>query len=119
VDKLANRPEGKTSPNALPYISLVPLNEIIGKVFLREPYTKEVMEEYQKLISAFGGEFEVLMETPISEIAKISPKVAEGIQRVREGKIKVLPGFDGEFGEVQIFKEESEELKKPDQKTLF
>jgi len=120
VDSLADRPEGKTPQNALPYISLVPLNEIIGKAFLREPYTKEVMEEYQKLISVFGSEFEVLMETPIEEIAKISPRVAEGIKKAREGKINVIPGFDGEFGKVQIFEEVSEEESpKPDQKTLF
>lgn len=119
VDSLADRPEGKIPQNALPYISLVPLNEIIGKAFSREPYTKEVMGEYQKLISTFGSEFEVLIKVPIEEIAKVSPKVAEGIQKVRTGKINVIPGFDGEFGQVQIFESAPEESKKPDQKTLF
>lgn len=121
VDSLADRAEGEKSPNALPYISLVPLNEIIGKMFSKEPYTRAVTEEYQKLVLAFGNEFKVLIETPIEEIAKISPEVAKGIQKIREKKIKVLPGFDGEFGKVQILNEDEDEdkIKKPNQETLF
>ena len=90
-------------------------------MFSKEPYTRAVTEEYQKLVLAFGNEFKVLIETPIEEIAKISPEVAKGIQKIREKKIKVLPGFDGEFGKVQILNEDEDEdkIKKPNQETLY
>ena len=71
------------------------------------------------MILAFGSEFEVLMETPIEEISQVSPEVAEGIKKIREKKIKVLPGFDGEFGKVQILEEEEDKIKKSNQETLF
>ena len=33
------------------------------------------------------------------------PEIAEGIRRVREGKVRVEPGYDGEYGKIQIFEE--------------
>ena len=46
------------------------------------------------------------------------PLLAEAIRRMRHKEIDVLPGFDGEYGQVKIFKaQEREQLQ--GQKTLF
>ena len=119
VDELADRKEGEKPESVIPFISLVPLAEIIQKAFLLSSSgSVKVQEEYQRLINNFGSEFKILLDTEVKDIAEISPEVAEGVQNVRERKIKVIPGYDGEFGEVQIFGEE-EEKEKYQQETLF
>ena len=46
----------------------------------------------------------VLLEAPGEEIARSSlPVIAEGVRRVREGKLVIEPGYDGEFGTVHVF----------------
>ena len=43
---------------------------------------------------------------------------AEGIKRLRQGKVERTPGFDGEYGKIFLF--QSEELEGPDgQMSLF
>lgn len=118
VDELADREEGFAPKGAHSFKKLVPLVEIISKALSQaSTSSKMVNEEYQRLINHFTNEFEVLLFRPIEEIDKVSPKVAEGIKRVREGKIEVMPGFDGEYGEVNIFN--TKETKELDQKRLF
>jgi len=61
-----------------------------------------------------------LLETPIETIAKLVPDtlIAEGIRRVREGKLEILPGYDGIFGTVKIFGTE-DRPKKSSQASLM
>jgi len=118
VDTLADREEGFTPTKARPFNKIVPLVEIIAEIFSQTtPTSKIVNEEYQRLINYFGNEFEILLNVPIEEIIKISPKVGEGVKKIRRGEIKIIPGYDGEYGKVQIFNREEE--KKINQKTLF
>ena len=46
------------------------------------------------------------------------PDIAEGIIRVREGKVHIEPGYDGEYGKIEIFKE-GEQQYITSQKSLF
>jgi len=99
----------------------VPLEEIIKEALNQNSISKIVEEEYQKLIENFSSEMNILLEVPIEDLKKIAhPLVAEGIKRVREGKVFISPGFDGEYGKVSIFKEEKQKQKeKMGQETLF
>ncbi len=98
----------------VPYKSLVPLKEILAEVFDCGVNTKAVAAEYQALMKQ-DNEFNVLLARDL-ETLKTWPKVKEGIQRVRAGKIIIEPGYDGEYGKVQVFSKEERGIK---QKSLF
>ena len=119
VKELADRAEGFKPEGAVPFKSLVPLEEIIADVLGQGKDTKEVDKEYQNLIKTFGSEFNVLLNIPKEELEKTSlPEIGEAIIRVREGKVFKEPGYDGVYGKIRIFsKEERKKLSKQD--TLF
>lgn len=106
VMQLADRPEGFKPENAIPYKSLVPLDQIIGDALDMGVSSKAVQRRYVELINRFGNEFNILLNAEKSEIENASsPEIAEGVIRVREGKLKIEPGYDGEYGKVKIFNE--------------
>ncbi|OHA09111.1 MAG: DNA helicase UvrD [Candidatus Sungbacteria bacterium RIFCSPLOWO2_01_FULL_59_16] len=120
VEALADRPSGAKPPNAIPFKRMVPLDEIIGGAFGVGESSKKVKAEYHRLVSTFGSEFAVLLEAPPSDLKSAAPpEVAEGITRVREGRIRIEPGYDGEYGRVSIFDEAERSRFAPGQTSLF
>jgi uncharacterized protein (TIGR00375 family) len=104
VEELADRPEGAKPSLVIPFKHLVPLEEIIAEALGMLPGAKKVDAEYQLLIKKFGNEFNILLEASQLELqAATLPEIAEGISRVRDGKVIIDPGYDGVFGKVRIF----------------
>ena len=107
VEELADRPVGGRPDLVIPYKNLVPLDEIIAESFGMGVTAKKVKDEYQKLVEAIGSEFAVLVDSSRAELeAATKPEIAEGVMRVREGKLVIEPGYDGEYGKIKIFGEE-------------
>jgi len=113
VEKLADRPNGFKPKDAPVYHSLIPLSEIIAETLKVGPNTKAVGSEHQKLLANLGNELRILMESPLADIEKAgSPSISEAISKMREGKVHIAPGFDGEYGKIKIFQEvEKKETK--------
>lgn len=118
VEMLATRPSGEKPPGRPGFRSLVPLQEIIADVFGVSATSKRVQETYQSMLANLGPEFPILLDLPIPDIQKkTDARIAQAIANVREGKVTIDPGFDGEFGKVSVF----DHTPKPDtgQQSLF
>jgi len=125
VEELADRPVDFKPEEAIGYIHLLPLSEIIATVLgANYPGTQKVWDIYNPLVARFGDEYTVLIDAPKEEISQIvDPRIAEAIVRVREGKVKVTPGYDGVYGQLVLFEEkegkkERLEPEKPKQRSL-
>lgn len=104
VDELADRDAMKVAGKKIPYRSIVPLKEIIADVFVvASTSSKRVADEYDRLTSCVGNEFDILLAKDAAEIAKEStnPRIAEAILRVRQGNVRLVSGYDGIFGTVR------------------
>jgi len=104
----------------------LPLSEIISTVLgVSYPSVKKVWDVYNVLIERFGNEYNVLIDVSKEDMAKIvDPKIAEAIVRVREEKVKIVPGYDGVYGQLILFenRQEKKELPLPQgkrQQSLF
>lgn len=119
VLQLADREEGYQKENGKPFESMVPLPEVIAASTGYSAASKKVQAQYEELLKKLGPEFEILREIPVEDIRRAGGYlVAEGIRRLREGRVERRPGFDGEYGTIKLF--ESGEIQTPDgQMSLF
>jgi PHP family Zn ribbon phosphoesterase len=107
VEDLADRIEGFIPASVKHFESLVPLQEIIAASIGATTASKKVKEKYSDLIHNLGPELFILREAQISDIEfKAGPLIAEGIRRIRTGKVKVQPGYDGEYGKIKILEKD-------------
>ena len=103
VESLADREEGFVPPSARHFESLIPLREVIAASVGLTAASRKVESQYGDLIRSLGPELFLLREARPGDIELAAgPLVAEGIRRLRAGKVEVLPGFDGEYGKIKI-----------------
>jgi DNA helicase-2/ATP-dependent DNA helicase PcrA len=107
VEKLADRAAGEGRENKIPFRSLIPLNEVIADVLGLGVSSLKVHNEYEKLIETIGSEFKVLMDADYEDLKRASSSdIAEAVIGVRERKVELIPGYDGEYGKIKIIKGE-------------
>ena len=105
VTELADRPLGYRPNTAISFKKVIELDKIIAEALnIKSRNSKSVQAEYHRLISYFGNEFSVLLDVRLEELKKVADaRVVEGISRARSGKLLIKPGFDGQYGQVNIF----------------
>ncbi len=119
VEELADHPEGRKSPRWRPYTSLIPLPEIIADAKGMGQNAQGVQRVYRELLAKMGSEMYILREASLAEIKAMAGSIlAEGIRRVREGKVNIEPGYDGEYGVIKIYQPQERETAK-EQLVLF
>ena len=93
-------------PSRPPFVMLVPLLEIIAEAVGSPVASPKVQTPYFRLTDEVGSEFEILLTSEPGQIAKVAgERVAEGVDRVRKGRLRIDPGYDGVFGVVKIWDE--------------
>ncbi len=119
VEELADHPEGRRSPKARPFFSLIPLPEIIAAARETGSNTRGVQQLYFKMLGNLGNEMAILNDLPLDIIEKTAGSlITEGIRRVRSGDVRIAAGYDGEYGQIDIFSESERQTAK-EQMTLF
>ncbi|HOD11955.1 MAG TPA: endonuclease Q family protein [Candidatus Omnitrophota bacterium] len=119
VEELADRPEGQKGARSRPYKSLIQLETIIAEGKGVGPASKPVQELFYRMLSKIGNELSILNEVPLEAIKKTGGALlAEGISRMRQGKVSIAPGYDGEYGVISLFSDKERATKK-EQLTLF
>jgi len=110
VEELADRAEGSVPAKAIPALHMVPLEEIIADALGVGAHAASVEKEYLRLVERGGSEFDILLELSPEELSSFTPPVIlEGILRVRAGRLRITPGYDGVFGKIQIFSPQERE----------
>jgi uncharacterized protein (TIGR00375 family) len=104
VEELADRPINFKREGAPGFLRLLPLSEIIATVLgTGSPSTQAVWKNYNLLVEKFGDEYTVLIDTPMEALAKVvDAPIAQAIVKVRNGTVKVTPGYDGVYGQIVL-----------------
>jgi len=102
VNDLADRPSGFVPQNAIPFIHMVPLAEVIAYSLRKSKYSMAVKSLYSSILSKFGTEFNTLTDASIDDIKGINEEVAQAIDNVRNNRIKITPGYAGVYGKLDL-----------------
>lgn len=103
VDDLADRPAGFVPKGAIPFVTNVPLAEIIAYVTKKTKYSVVVNETYNKMLGELGNEFEILNVASADEIREVAGgDIAQAVENVRTRRISIAPGYAGVYGRLEL-----------------
>ncbi|WP_122791137.1 UvrD-helicase domain-containing protein [Intestinibacillus sp. Marseille-P6563] len=101
VEDLADRPAGAKRP--VPFESLAPLPEVIAASTGASATGARVQRQYLDLLRTLGPEFYILRDAPLGDVGKAAGEwVQEGLRRLRAGEVVRKPGFDGQYGVIEL-----------------
>lgn len=105
VEELADRPEGFRPKEAVGFRKLIELDKIIAaSLGVKSRQSTKVQSEYRRLLALFGSELSILLDLDLETAKKeLGSRLTEGLRRMRAGELIIKPGFDGQYGEIDIF----------------
>ena len=105
VSQLADR--DRPGGPRLPDRHLLPLAELLGQIFGQGPTSRGPTRNYERLTSEFGGELPLLLEADLADLeAAGGPLLRLGVERMRQGRVTAVGGFDGRFGTITAIEPE-------------
>ncbi|MDI6736954.1 MAG: endonuclease Q family protein [Nanoarchaeota archaeon] len=114
VEELADRKNGFVRKDAPKTYHLIPLSEIIATVLQKGIATRAVWDAYNPLIEKFGNELNVLMNVSFDELKQVcDERIAKLIIDLRERTVKINPGYDGVYGNIEGFANPDADEEKP------
>jgi DNA helicase-2/ATP-dependent DNA helicase PcrA len=119
VAQLADRDNLEERPHRLPFVSIIPLKEMLSEMLGTGPGSKKVDAEYHALLHSFGPELHILLDMSAADMANAGkPLLAEALQRMRTRRVIIQEGYDGEFGVIRVFQDgEAQTIR--EQQALF
>ncbi len=121
VDSLADRPEDYKPKIHKKVEYIIPLTEIIAELKgLKSDQSKKVVEEYERAYSILGSEFDILRKIKVNEISSQGfEELATSIEKLRNRDVYVKGGYDGVYGIVKVYGNESEKRKTTGQMSMI
>ena len=85
-----------------PYSRLLPLIELLAHTQGKGRAAKSVEQAYRRICSELGGEIQVLAHAGFDDLERACGEtLATAVTKVRSGQVQIVPGFDGQYGEVR------------------
>jgi len=110
VAELADRDDINTHPNRRDFNSLIRLKNILSEIYNTSPSSKKINNIYLNLLKKYGSEFNILLNIPADDFKKENPLLAEAIMRMRNNRVYIKEGYDGEYGVIKVFKDEEDKI---------
>lgn len=119
VDNLRDRELGSRPTSAVPFRKIVPLPEVIADFLGVAAGSRKVEVMYETILAGRFSEFSILLDLDLQQLKSIMPEpLADGILSMRQGQVKVIPGFDGNYGTVSLFSDQQRRQKTLQRKLL-
>jgi uncharacterized protein (TIGR00375 family) len=110
IESLADRSWDIIPKDAIPFRNIIPLQEIIAQVMQKTESSALVQKNYIYYLNKLGTEFDILLDIDYDSLSKYMPEeLVWGIINMREGKVEILPGYDGEYGQIKVITERKKE----------
>lgn len=104
--------------NRPPFVSIIPLLELLAEVEQATPQSKTVLTVYDNLIGLLKNEFNILLFENLNNISSVGgAKLSLAIEKMRKRNVQLDPGYDGVFGKITVNVEEP--VKNIKQTSLF
>lgn len=109
VGELADYPEDYRPTNHKQVEYIIPLTEILAEIKGVSSNSKKVVEEYHRVIAILGDEFSILRKIEVNDI-KMSGfgELSQLITRMRTGDVHIEPGYDGVYGVIKLFADDTQ-----------
>jgi PHP family Zn ribbon phosphoesterase len=93
--------KSKSPSHRPPYLHIPPLLDIMTIAMgVKSKKSNKIREMYSSMRALFGPETTILTETPLEDLAEVSPKLSMMIGSYRDGTISYIPGGGGRYGKL-------------------
>ncbi|MDA0263743.1 MAG: endonuclease Q family protein [Chloroflexi bacterium] len=84
------------------FTRLTPLVELLAHTMGKGRAAKTVAQAYHSICTELGGEVRALTQATFEDLKRAGGEaLAVAITKVRDGRVEIVPGFDGQYGTVR------------------